>query len=261
MHVTSIGGDGRQEEPTTAGLVPIPGAPGISVEEDDLNAVVAMAEEAKREDEALAEVVALAAAPITAEELVAPMADFVPADGDFQAMVRHLMASGQTAAADTLRAALDAIGTAHERSVSAVRDVLVASAGNNQGGDSAHLLAALGVIDSFARRPDPAPAPQPDVHVHVPQHALSVNVEPAKVEPHFDLHMPEQPAPAAPHITVNVPEQPAPQVTVAAAPAPAVTVHVPPQPPADVHVHVPEAKPRSVRVEVGPDGTRRYVTE
>ncbi len=198
----------------------------------------------------LDDVIALAARPLD----LAP-----PAPGGD--LIRDLTAAGRANEAKTLESALSAIGQAHARSLDAIGGALTASVQRGGERPDTLTLAALGVLNEFARRPAPAAPAAPDVHVHVPQHDLSVHVDAPEVKPQIDVHVPAQAPQPAPVVTVNVPEQPAPQITVAAAPAPEVRVEVPAAPAPVVNVTVPETKPRSIRVETDRDGNRRYVTE
>ena len=211
------------------------------------------------------DVLALARSPLP-EATAADFARYQPRrtrglQADVREVLDALTASGQTSR-ETITEALAAVARTHAESMETIRGLLAASASSGQAtrGD-ALALAALGTLESFARRPDPPAPPAPDVHVHVPKQDLRVEV----AAPETHVHVPEQAAQPAPVVNVTLPEQPAPQVTVAAAPAPEVKVEVQAPPAPDVHVTVeppaPAPAPRSVRIETGEDGVRRFVAE
>lgn len=158
-----------------------------------------------------------------------------------------------------LEAALKTIAEAHRTTIQSVATV-VASAMREPGPgrEDAVALATLSVLEKFASRPDPQAAPitvnVPPTNVHVDGATVNVPAqEPAVV------HIA---AAEAPIVNVTLPEQAAqepPVVNVTVEPADThVDVHVPEM---HVDVHVPESKSRSIRVEYGEDGTKRYVPE
>lgn len=185
--------------------------------------------------------------------------EFVPADSeerqvlatDLASTLQELAASGQLANSESVSAALAVVAQAHQQTMESVREVLVASGGS--GAPDSLTLAALSVLDGFARRPA---EPAPNIHVHTPKHDLNVHIDTPEVHPHFTV---QAPAPADVHVEVHTPP-------VEVAPS-QVTVHVP-EPVVQaaaapiVHVTAPETverKPNAVRVEYDPDGAKVFV--
>jgi hypothetical protein len=195
---------------------------------------------ARGTDDAYAEALALASAPLlteaaqeplsASETLLAALRDGTPADPE-------------SLGTEALRAALDTLERSHRSTTEGVMS-LVASAVKERGTSNGDRLAAAAIeaVRQFAIQPPPA---APVVTVNVPEQ------EP----PHVDVHVA---AAEAPQVHVTVPEQRIPDIHVTM-PETKIDVHVPaPQ----VDVHVPQSKPRAVRVEYDPEtGDKVYVQE